>query len=182
MATRLRAEVNWMLNWANCPEVEVYWDKFPDYEALRYEERNGMYRAESADGDVSFYYWRGPHNENGFGGRTFDITMVNGTVRQLKGPWSSNADKINQIFYDRKSVNEVTYCVDRGHKDFHGDQLYSRVAAAMTVEAICHALKIPIMNYKDFMVWLLQTKDEMRGDHYNKNYIERLKTTGSMWG
>lgn len=59
MATRLRAEVNWMLNWANCPEVEVYWDKFPDYEALRYEERNGMYRAESADGDVSFYYWRG---------------------------------------------------------------------------------------------------------------------------
>lgn len=68
---------------------------------LRYEERAGMFRADNGDA-VRYFYWTRPGD--GFGGSIFHITMKDGTLRALKGPWSSRAGCVNRVFHDLPHV------------------------------------------------------------------------------
>jgi hypothetical protein len=54
----------------------------------------GIYFAEN-DGCCRFFSHHGSNNNGGFGGRRFDITMVDGTPKTLHGPWSSNMGEVN---------------------------------------------------------------------------------------
>lgn len=183
--------INLMLDWANPPIVEVLVDRWPREEEgfeLLFEEREGTYRAEHENGIVEFYHWVGPTNAGGFGGRRFPITMVDGTKRELLGPWSSNAESVNRVFFDRKPCIEITLMVDEGRTDFHGEKYYGRCAASMLIETLCVALDIEPMNYTQFMIYLLRTKQtalcqQDKYEHalrYDKE-IADLLTTGSRW-
>lgn len=50
------------------------------------------------DGDVGRFVVHNPRNETGFGGATFELPMEDGSVRRIKGPWSSNPTSISKIF------------------------------------------------------------------------------------
>jgi hypothetical protein len=47
------------------------------------------------NGFVSFYAHI-PDDESGYGGRVVDLTMMDGSVRKVKGPWSSRPDIMNE--------------------------------------------------------------------------------------
>lgn len=180
-----KGSINLMLNWGNFPQVEVLFDKIPPYDpsTLRFEERNGVYRAEEADGTVHFFHWIGPHNEGGFGSRQFPVIMVDGEERVLKGPWSSNADSVNMVFSDREPCVEITFMEESNWINAHGEKHYSRIAGAMTIKRLCEIFELPRMTYVEFMCWMLQQKiDAMPGKKTGmETYIHNLQSSGSMW-
>ena len=90
----LDAKINWYEESDNSPTFELLIDKFPDRNLLRYQEKNGIYYAE-LEGFVSFFSYSGP--DKGFGGRKFPITMMDGSKKELIGPWSSRAGAVNSI-------------------------------------------------------------------------------------
>lgn len=93
----LDARVRWMFGWANSPEFELWVDKTPKIEELRYERKGNCWFAEK-DGYVSFFSHSGSdHDEGGFSGHAFHITMVDGTEKTLIGPWSSSSSYMNGI-------------------------------------------------------------------------------------
>jgi len=57
-----------------------------------------LWYAESDDGFVSYFAWSGGQ-QDGYGGRHFDITTVDGEEVTLKGPWSSRAGVMNKAGY-----------------------------------------------------------------------------------
>lgn len=92
------------------PSVRVTLDKREDL-PFQFESRSGVFKRQGFEekwqvfraqhGDFGrFFAWVGPHNEGGFGGSTFEITMLDGTTQKLLGPWSSRAGAINSVFPD----------------------------------------------------------------------------------
>lgn len=79
-------KVNMYEGFANDAKYEIRVDTLPELSDLRYEKRGDLYFAEK-DGYVSFYAYSGPGE--GYAGRHFPITLVDGTEVVLKGPWSS---------------------------------------------------------------------------------------------
>lgn len=102
--------VNTHANFANRPTIELMVDALPKLEDYRYEKRGNLYFAE-LEGNVSFFSWTGPGNEDGYGGRSFPITMIDGTAVTLKGPWSSRSAVMNAAGFPL--CTEVTI-VDKG--------------------------------------------------------------------
>lgn len=90
----LRGYIDWMAKFANEPTLVLSVDRLPDLEMLRYEKRESYYFAEY-EGYVRFFSYNRPGN--GFGGATYDLTMTDGTTKQLIGPWSGNASTANTL-------------------------------------------------------------------------------------
>lgn len=78
--------------------------------SMRYEERSNMYRGQL--GDVIRFFYHVPENETGFGGALYHVTMMDGSKRVIRGPWSSHAGHLNVLFHDREPAIE---CVDTNH-------------------------------------------------------------------
>jgi hypothetical protein len=143
----LDATVNWNFGLGNSPDLYVLVDKFPPREDMRYAHKDGIFYAE-AHGYASFYSWTRPGD--GFGGRVFELTMEDGTVRSLKGPWSSNAGSVNLMGFG--PCMEVTMTDDpdvwrKGHTFF---------ASAMTIDRIWDVLG-------DFCPYATLVEDEEYG-------------------
>jgi hypothetical protein len=95
--------VDWMERWANRPRWIVSFDS-PHSEAYR-EVGDGLLLSivgERAD----FFAYTGPGT--GFGGRSFTITMADGSTRVLIGPWSSNSGEVNARVPESEHVAEAT--------------------------------------------------------------------------
>ena len=94
--------IDWMDSWANHPQWIVELDHgatppvYSDSQKLQYTERGGIYRADHG-AYVSFFYWSGEPG-SGFDGRHFELLMADGSVVTLKGPWSSRAGAVNDVF------------------------------------------------------------------------------------
>lgn len=50
------------------------------------------------DGVLARFFFHDPRNERGFGGEVFKLRMVDGTEREVQGPWPSSCSTINQLF------------------------------------------------------------------------------------
>ena len=75
-------------------------------ENLRYTVKDGsMYFAvDERTGRVSYFFYDQPGR--GFGGSKYKITMVDGSVKELIGPWSSNSHAMNAVGHEpSKEVN-----------------------------------------------------------------------------
>lgn len=75
-------------------------------ENLRYTMKDGsMYFAvDERTGRVSYFFYDQPGR--GFGGSKYKITMVDGSVKELIGPWSSNSHAMNAVGHEpSKEVN-----------------------------------------------------------------------------
>lgn len=90
----LNAEVDWMWSWDNDPYLKILVDRIPENEELRYRCHDWCWYAE-LDGYVSFFSYVGP--SDGFYGRGFELTMIDGSKKVLVGPWSSRAGAVNQL-------------------------------------------------------------------------------------
>lgn len=115
----LDARVRWNLGWGNPPGLIVTVDQLPEWSSYRYKHiptdygrewpKNkeykgwqGLYWAEQ-EGMVQIYSWTGP--SDGFGGRTFRLTMEDGTTRPLKGPWDCGTGLANNHFEPSMGVS-----------------------------------------------------------------------------
>jgi hypothetical protein len=110
----IKAEVNWMLGWANHPKLDITVDKIPNHNDMVYQKKgsapgNALYYSEQ-DGYVSFMCHNFT-NERGYGGRTFNMKLEDGTTDKIKGPWSSRAGAMNHYF---------PHCVDVTLRDLEG--------------------------------------------------------------
>ena len=75
-------------------------------ENLLYTVKDGnMYFAvDERTGRVSYFFYDQPGR--GFGGSKYKITMVDGSVKELIGPWSSNSHAMNAVGHEpSKEVN-----------------------------------------------------------------------------
>lgn len=96
----IKARVDWMKNWDNHPHLVVLVDKIPSWDSLVFNEVDGIYYS-IIDGYASYLYYKQPGE--GFAGRVFNVKMVDGTTRELKGPWSSRAGCVNTTLYNSDS-------------------------------------------------------------------------------
>jgi hypothetical protein len=87
----VKSSVRMYERYANDALYEIWVEGLPALEEMRYEKRGSLYYAEK-DGYVVFYAYSGPGD--GYGGRTFNITLTDGTPLALKGPWSSRAGEM----------------------------------------------------------------------------------------
>jgi hypothetical protein len=92
------AEVEWREGVANPPQLVVYVDETPDYTDLTFEgsvEDGFWYGEDPETGYVEFFSWDGGQ-QDGFGGRHYEIELEDGGAQVLKGPWSSRAGVANE--------------------------------------------------------------------------------------
>jgi len=90
--------VSWNLGVHNDPELQILLTRIAESEEFRYRERSGCYFAHVGC-EVRFKYHSGePEQQEGYAGRHFDLKMMNGTRKVLKGPWSSRAGVMNARF------------------------------------------------------------------------------------
>jgi hypothetical protein len=94
----LAAKVNWLYHYCNFPCLEVLVDQIP--QNFEYEQKGNLYFAESEGFCIGYYY---SEPGEGFGGRVFPLKMVNGSVKELTGPWSCESSSFNKHF--KKSVD-----------------------------------------------------------------------------
>ena len=87
----IHSHIDWYEGWANYPKLVVGIDRKPVW---KYICRNNMYFAQ--DDFVFNFFYHHQHNQEGYGGRIFDLDMVDGTKASIKGPWSSRAEVMNR--------------------------------------------------------------------------------------
>lgn len=132
----LKAQINWMDGFGNLPFLEVLVDKIPEKEELRYEHRGSIYIAYKG-GYASFLLGDPAKIGRGFGGATFHLPMLDGSVTTLVGPWSSRAAGVNYYFPER-CVVDVSITDDE--KTF--ERGYTFLAGHITLELAEEAIKL----------------------------------------
>lgn len=127
----LKATVEWYLDYANTPVLEMLVDGIPKSVELIYEKRANVLYMAVLDGYVSFYAWVGPGNDKGFYSREFPLKLREGDEIKdviLKGPWSSRAGVMNNHFEQQVvdvHLTEEEESFNRG---------YTSLAGAATLE------------------------------------------------
>lgn len=81
-------EIDWADGWANDPRVNVKANREPKAEEFLYEHKESYYFARVGCVCRFVHYVR---PGSGFGGRTFHLTMKDGSIESLYGPWSGNS-------------------------------------------------------------------------------------------
>jgi len=88
--------IDWEHDCDNYPEPRLVVDAIPKREDYQFRlfksRRKGLLKDDcywfgEKDGVVLCWKWTGPENEGGFAGREWPITMEDGSVVVLKGPW-----------------------------------------------------------------------------------------------
>lgn len=125
--------VNWYEGYSNDPRLQIVVDEKPKFEDLRYEHKGESLWFAHKEGYVSFFSWRGPGNEDGYCGRKYTITLLNGTKKDLLGPWSSRSGVMNQYF--------IPQCLDVSLKTTQ-DTYSCWCAGAVTLEFALEAIKL----------------------------------------
>lgn len=117
------ADVKWYDGKGNKPKLILEVDALPRRDELRYEGsvEEGLWYAEHEDGYVDFFAWDGGQ-QNGYAGRHFDITTIDGEQITLKGPWSSRAGVMNKHGYGP--------CLD----NWYEVEGHARTSGAVTLE------------------------------------------------
>jgi hypothetical protein len=85
-------DVDLMPRYDNRPTLRVVVDHIPDTSEMRFEKRGPLYFAEK-DGFVRFFHY--DHPDRGYDGAVFTVTMTDGAIVNLKGPWSSRSGVMN---------------------------------------------------------------------------------------
>lgn len=141
--------VDWHEQFANDPSLLVLVDKIPDHGGLRYKVLDDrMYFAELG-GYVNFFV-HCPQQETGYGGRTFHVTLEDGSKRSIKGPWSSRSGCFNK-------QKMIPQCVECGITD--NPSVYSKgytfYSGAITLDLVERHLKahIPGLQMRREVKW-----------------------------
>lgn len=127
----MNAKVDWMYDYGNDPHLKVLVDQIPKWESLRWEEvKPGLFYAEKEGYSDKFSYTR---PGEGYGGRSFTITMEDGSEKTLKGPWSSRAGCCTMAGYPSIDIS-----ITSDPKVFHGKGMW--YAGMITLEKAKEAI------------------------------------------
>ena len=171
MSKIIKANVDWMETWANSPRLIVLFDSEP---VFKYQESNGLYLA--IDGDAANYiYWSGEGNTGGFGGRTFELDMIDGSKRELLGPWSSRAECISREFPETP-ITEASICND----PMVFERGYTFTAAAVTIESL-KGRALPLVTHRDIAVSEVAAKTAFIALMSDGSYDLVIKEHGHEW-
>ena len=143
----LQAKVQWFQGYGNNPVMQVLVDKIPNRKDLRYKQKGGLYYAE-LEGFVHFLYKKGQHQEKGFGGYAWPITLSSGEKKILKGPWSSRAGVANQLGFGPcadVSITDSPTAFKRGYTFIAGSITLNKLVDATRL-AQCYLVKKYIIN------------------------------------
>lgn len=133
----LKHEFEMYDGYANRPTIVLHVDRLPDDSVLRYEERDCIYAAQ-VDGFVKYFYTDGKPTQ-GFGGRTIEISMMDGTERTFSGAWSSRAGVVNTRGFGFGDIVDVCF-VERDGK--YPDL---RISGAVTLAALVAEQMFPMI-------------------------------------
>jgi hypothetical protein len=176
----LQARIDWMQQFANPPSLYILVDKMPTVH--QYEQRGPLYFGEN-DGLVNFFAYSKP--DQGYGGREFKLMMKDGSIKVLKGPWSSRAAVMNGAGFtpcQEVAITDDPCTWNRGHT-FYGSSVTLEVfkqAMALLPEAdivIQHEKDSP-KNYRYEIVRKGMTFDQSQAFKHCKHaltVIEKLK-------
>jgi len=142
----LNARVDWMKDWDNHPNLVVLVDKMPKAEDLSFNQHGGMYWS-IKDGYASYLYYTQPGD--GFAGRVFTLKMVDGTTKELKGPWSSRAGCVNTVLHGLPGNNQgpiVDVTMTDDPDVYSGKVIKCFFAAAITMDLAKQAAKMARCN------------------------------------
>lgn len=106
MIELIKGRIYWHEAAANPPGLELLLSRLPKLEEQRFEQRQDCYYSE-VDGVCSFFSWNG-RPDRGFGGTTFTITMLDGSTKDLIGPWSSSSTVMNSLGFGPCTEVNVT--------------------------------------------------------------------------
>lgn len=97
--------IDWMLEWGNSPNLRVILDEKPDWGNAIYNFKEiGPSRIRDEPkvfywtqiGFLVGHYFHDPGNEEGFGGRTFNLKLADGSDVSIKGPWDHGSGATNK--------------------------------------------------------------------------------------
>lgn len=105
----VKARVQWLERFSNLPHFEILVDEFPSA-SLRYVKRGVLYYGELS-GAVQFKSYSGPGE--GYGGCRWPITLLDGTVVEMIGPWSASCYAVNgDSMYRHFAVDAAKYGIE----------------------------------------------------------------------
>ncbi len=115
----LKAKIIWYEDWANEPMMRLLVDRVPAIEELIFEKK-GNYFVGEKDGVMSAFIDASDHL--GSGGRTYNITMKDGSVYPLIGPWALDQCKVHREGFAPCMNTSITdnpeyFATGRGIKD-----------------------------------------------------------------
>lgn len=93
----MKVSINWNLHCANYPHINIegVTPKF-EYEEIALEDGTFYFAIDQVTGAVDFMF-HDPLCETGFGGAVFKLPMKDGSIREIKGPWSSRAGALEDL-------------------------------------------------------------------------------------
>ena len=108
----LDVRVHWMEGYGNSPSwygrVNYIQDFFEADEPI-WEKKGSMFRAEKGI-EVNYKHYTAP--DRGYGGSLFSTMLIDGTKKNLIGPWSSRATCCNEAFPARERCIEMALVED----------------------------------------------------------------------
>jgi len=126
------ADVRWNIGWANHPELILIVDEMLNpneqiYSSTELPNGSTLYHSQHESGMVSFFCHDRRH-ERGYGGHSFALTMEDGSIISIKGPWSSRAGAMNNHFPHCVDVILREACVNGNYSGAVSLELANRAA------------------------------------------------------
>lgn len=123
----LNNKKDWELRLEIPKPLHELWDRSDHfvYDVIYHPEGRMYFAEDKTTGRVSYFSYNSPGS--GFGGSTYKLQMKDGSIAELKGPWSSNSEAMNHV----------------GHKPSKEVNIHSRynMASAMTIDSINKLLR-----------------------------------------
>lgn len=72
--------------------------KAPEFVYQAWPNSHGvMYVSMPREDGLCKFYSHNPNSEDGYGGAVFELRMEDGSLKQIKGPWSSRASRVQKL-------------------------------------------------------------------------------------
>lgn len=166
----LAAKVDWMFGYENAPTLALLLDKTPEIRSYKeISVPGGLFYLSETEGLVNFFLSN--QDKHGFGGRTFEIDLISGEHRSVKGPWSSRAGVAN--YYLEKPCISCSFTEDqevwkRGYTFYSGHVLVELVTA-FAEQNYPHWELREETTFENETYWVPRLRER-----YHKNYLISL--------
>ena len=167
------AHINWWKDFANSPQLTIILAagvSVPARSDYRYSKKGNLYYGFRGDHFVSYFSYSSPGK--GYGGATWDITMLDGTKEEVIGPWSSRASAVNTQF---------PHCVDVTFKDSDRAMGVSGAVTLRCFIGVMASIKAPLVHIDHKPGWATLDGEisyepaiEHEGKRYTKAGIQAL--------
>lgn len=137
------AKVDWYKEYCNLPVLQVLVDQIPSWDTLRWEKHNHIYYCISSGYVAHLFYKRSGH---GFGGSSYKLKMKDGSIAELRGPFSTRASILNYF--------DIVQCTDVSLTDEPKvlEKGYTYYSGCITLELAKQAAKLAGVNLVKYCV------------------------------